>query len=56
MQDKLVVTIIRTHPKRELGTLEEEAENIRECLLDAIGYPDSVDFEVTVHSIEVLEE
>ena len=56
MKDKLTVTIVRTHPKRELNTLEEEAENIRECLLDAIGYPTGVDFEVKVHSIEVLEE
>lgn len=51
---KLVVEIIHQSPEYEHMTLEQEAENIRDSLLDACGFYPKVDYKVTVKSVELL--
>ncbi len=44
------LTIIE--PNRELGTLDVEAINIADCVLDAIGYPEGVEIQAKAISLE----
>jgi hypothetical protein len=48
IKDRMIVEIIRILPKEQNESLDEEAENITDCLLDAIGFPPGIVFEVRV--------
>jgi hypothetical protein len=57
MQWRIVVEFtINQKEFDELGTLDDEANNIKDCWLDAIGFPDNVDIIAKGISIEYLDE
>jgi hypothetical protein len=48
--------IITNSEHKETWTPEDWAENIKDCILDAIGFPDNITIKVKTLSLTITEE
>jgi hypothetical protein len=55
MKEEIVVILKIIGPKQEWKSEDEIAENFKECVLDALGFPPTVEVTATLVSYKEIE-